>query len=91
MQFSIARITIGALLAVLALVLGATAYLFYFSQDHERLSQQRVPAYAGKLLAQQMEAITGDWSRATQAIAQSPMTLQLLQVRDETARRALLD
>ena len=91
MQFSIARITIGAWLAVLALVLGATAYLFYFSQDHERLSQQRVPAYAGKLLAQQMEAITGDWSRATQAIAQSPMTLQLLQVRDETARRALLD
>ena len=91
MQFSIARITIGALLAALALVLSATAYLYHFSQDHERLAKQRAPAYAGSLLARQIEGITNDWSRATQAIAQSPTTLQLLQARDEPARRALLD
>lgn len=91
MQFSFARITLAAMLAVLVLVASASAFLVYLSQTQERHTSQRAPNYAGKLLAGQIEAITSDWSRATQAIAQSPLTLQLLQTQDETARRDQLD
>lgn len=91
MQFSFARITLAAMFAVLLLVAIATAFLVHFSQEQERLASQRVPSYAGKLLARQIEAITSEWSHATQAIAQSPLTLQLLQTRDEALRRDQLD
>ena len=80
MQHSLARITFAALLAVLALVLIAVSFLYRVTQDHERFVSQRAPAYAGQLLAGQIGAIAGDWSRATQAIAQSPLTLRLLQI-----------
>ena len=75
MQFSFARITLAAMFAVLLLVAIATAFLVHFSQEQERLASQRVPSYAGKLLARQIEAIASEWSRATQAIAQSPLSL----------------
>ena len=91
MQYSFARIFLAALFAVLTLVAIATAFLFHFTQEHERQSSQRVPPYAGKLLARQIAAITNDWSRSTQAIAQSPLTLQLLETRDEASRRDQLD
>lgn len=90
MQHSLARITFAALLAVLALVVIAASLLYRVTQDHERFVSQRAPAYAGQLLAGQISTISGDWSRATQAIAQSPLTLHLLQTQDEAERRAQL-
>jgi diguanylate cyclase (GGDEF)-like protein len=90
MQHSLARITFAALLAVLALVIIAASLLYQLTQEHERLVSQRTPAYAGQLLAGQISTITGDWSRATQAIAQSPLALRLLQTQDEAERRAQL-
>ena len=91
MQFSFARITLAAMFAVLLLVASAAAFLVHLSQEQDRIASQRVPTYAGKLLARQIEAMTGEWSRATQAIAQSALTLQLLQSRDESLRRDQLD
>ena len=64
MQSSLARFTLAAVLAVLALVLLSAAFLYRMMQNHERLVSQRTPAYAGQLLASQIGAITDDWSRA---------------------------
>lgn len=75
MRFSFARITLAAMFAVLLLIAIETAFLVHFSQEQERLASQPVPSYAGKLLARQIEAIASEWSRATQAIAQSPLSL----------------
>ena len=91
MQSSFARIFLVAALAVLALVAIAASLLFHFTQERERQLRQRVPAYASQLLAHQIEVISGQWSRATQAIAQSPLTLLLLQTRDDASRLEQLD
>ena len=57
MRFSFARITLAAMFAVLLLIAIATTFLVHFSLEQERLASQRVPSYAGKLLARQIEAI----------------------------------
>lgn len=76
---------------MLALVAIAASLLFHFTQERERQLRQRVPAYASQLLAHQIEVISGQWSRATQAIAQSPLTLRLLQTNDDASRLEQLD
>lgn len=90
MQSSLARITFGTMLVVLALV--ALAALFWQRMTHEQMvrASQRAPAYAGKLLAQEIESVANHWGQATQAVAQSPLTLRLLQTRDENERRQRL-
>jgi diguanylate cyclase (GGDEF)-like protein len=90
MQSSLARITLGALLAVLAFVAMAAFFLYRATQQQVLQAGQRTPAYAGKLLAQEIVTVASAWGQATQAIAQSPMTLRLLQTQDETERRQRL-
>ena len=90
MQSSLARITFGALLAVLAFVAMAAYFSYRITQQQMQQASQRAPAYAGKVLAQEIESVASAWGQATQAIAQSNMTLRLLQTRDENERRLRL-
>ena len=90
MQSSLARITLGALLAVLACVAIAGYFSYRVTHEHTQQIRQRAPAYAGKLLAQEIVAVAAPWGQATQAIAQSTLTLRLLQTQDETERRQRL-
>ena len=90
MQSSLARITLGALLAVLVLVALAALILYGLTQAQDQQARLRTPSYAGQLLASQIGGISGEWSRATQAIARSPLTLRLLRAQDENERRERL-
>jgi len=90
MQSSLARITFGTLLAVLAFVAIAAFFLHRVAQQQLLHASQRAPAYAGKLLAQEIVTVASAWGQATQAIAQSPLTLRLLQTQDETERNQRL-
>ncbi len=90
MQSSLARIVIAAFLAVLTLATLAGWVLYRATLEREQQTSQRPPAYAGTLLASQVSAITRDWSRATQAIAQSQLAQRLLQTNNEAERREQL-
>lgn len=90
MQPSLARITLGVLLAVLAFVAIAAFFMQRITQQQLLHVSQRAPAYAGKLLAQEIVSVASTWGQATQAIAQSPLTQRLLQTRDENERRQRL-
>ncbi len=87
MQPSLARIAAMAFLAVLTLVSLAGLVLYHATLESEQQISRRAPAYAGNLLASQISAIARDWSRATQAIAQSPLALRALQSNDAAEQR----
>ena len=89
MQPSLARIVIAAFLAVVGIVLLSGFVLHQVTLERERALQHQRPPYAGFLLAKQLSAVTHDWSRATLAIAQSPIATRLLQSKDEATRQEL--
>ena len=90
MKPSLGRYFLIAFLAALTLILSSGLLLYKNSQESSRHSLQRSPAYAPQLLANQITAYTRDWSRATKAIAQSPLTLRILKSTQAIERRELM-
>lgn len=90
MKPSLARYFLIAFLAALMLIVSAGLMLYRGTQDAERHSRERAPAYAPQLLANQIAESTRQWSRATKAIAQSPLALRILKSTDAAERRELM-
>jgi len=90
MKPSLARYFLIAFLAALTLIVCAGWVLYRSTQDAERHSRESAPAYAPQLLANQIAESTRQWTRATKAIAQSPLALRILKSADAAERRDLM-
>lgn len=90
MKPSLARYFLIAFLAALTLIASAGLMLYRATADAEHHSRERAPAYAPQLLAGQIAESTRQWTRATKAIAQSPLALRILKSADAAERRDLM-
>lgn len=90
MKPSLARYFLIAFLAALTLIASAGLMLYRATTDAEHHSRERAPAYAPQLLAGQIAESTRQWTRATKAIAQSPLALRILKSADAAERRELM-
>lgn len=90
MKPSLGRYFLIAFLAALVLIAGAGMVLYHSTTQAERHSRDRAPAYAPQLLASQIADSTRQWTRATKAVAQSPLALRFFKSADAAERRALM-
>ena len=90
MKPSLARYFLFAFLAALTLIASAGFILFRATTDAQQHSREGAPEYAPQLLAGQIAQLTGQWTRASKAIAQSPLALRILKSTDAAERRELM-
>lgn len=90
MKPSLGRYFLLAFFAALMLAACAGYVLHHAAQAASRHHRDAAPSYAASLLASQITESTRHWTRATKAIAQSPLTLRFLKSANPAERHDLM-